>query len=127
MERWLLLFTAVLLVVVPASSWSIPGLPGLPDSLPQIDGLVEAWQEQLLQGLWDQHKENLGYCVGTKLSDAKQLFKESFPSPLPAGPADDPICSNSTLLLAHLCSPQELKFYMKVSVGPAQQHWRLLC
>jgi hypothetical protein len=120
MERGLLI--AVLLV--PASSWSIPGLVGLPGSLPRLDGLVEGWQEQLLQGLWDQHKDNMGYCVGNKLSDAKQLLKESFPSPLPTGPEDDSICSNSTLLMAHLCSPQELKFYMKVSCCPV---WQLLC
>lgn len=113
MKRGLLL---VALLVGPASSWSIPGLP---DSLPHANSVVDGWQEQLLQAFWAQNKDSLSFCLGNKLSDAKQLFKESFPSPLPTGPADDPVCSNRTLLMAHLCSPQELRFYYHVSTSAA--------
>mgnify|MGYP001807092905 CR=1 FL=1 len=105
----LLGLTLLLAAAVPTASWTIPSLPGF---LPHVD--TAAWQEQLLQSLWDQNKDSMSYCVGESLSDAKQLFRDSFPSPLPVGPDDDPICSNSSMILAHLCTPQELKFYVKV-------------
>lgn len=97
-----------------AYCWSLPSMPSIPGSLPGID--TSQWQDQVLQGLWDSHKDSMGYCVGDSLADAKQLFRESFPSPLPleTGPDADPVCSNSSLVLAHLCTHEELDFYMKV-------------
>jgi hypothetical protein len=106
-----LLVLLLLAVPAPAVSWSIPGLPS---SIPNVDDVADKWQELLLQSLWEQHRDSMSYCVGSSLADAKELFKESFPSPLPTGTLDDQLCSNSSLIMSHLCSPLEVKFYMKV-------------
>jgi len=101
-----------LLLVVPAACWIIPSLPQS-QPVSGAEHLLPAWQDQLLQALWHQHKDKLSFCIGADLEDGKKLLRESFP-PLPSGPADDAVCSNSSLVMAHLCSPQELNFYMKV-------------
>jgi hypothetical protein len=103
----------LLILAVPALvvSWSIPGFPS---NIPNVDDVASQWQEVLLQSMWEQHRDSMSYCVGSSLADAKELFRQSFPSPLPTGPSDDLLCSNSSLIMSHLCSPLEVKFYMKV-------------
>jgi hypothetical protein len=76
-------------------------------------GLLSDWQEHL-QLLWSKHKDRISFCVGNNLDDALRLLQKSFPAPLPTGPADDAICSNNTLLYAHMCGPQEIGIYLKV-------------
>lgn len=118
--RWLLLSLLVLSSISATAAWpwpSIPGLPDAPDALPALP----SYQDLLLQGLWQQNKDRLSFCIGSQLSDARALLSESFPSPLPVGPADDPVCANSTLITAHLCSPQALNFYMKVCLLTSAQ------
>jgi hypothetical protein len=94
-------------------------LPVSPDEVFRKVKSVSPWQEQLLQALWDQDKDSMGYCLGTDLQDAKRLLRESFPDPLPTGPADDPLCSNTSLVMAHLCTPKEVQFWFKVRCSTA--------
>lgn len=123
---WALLSSVVLLLHPSAAwSWSLPAI--VPEPLPRLDVLSQ-WQDQLLENLWHQHKDSLSFCTGAELSDAKLLLKESFPSPLPVGPEDDALCSNSSLVMSHLCSPEaELQFYMKVCMSPSMWQTSVLC
>ena len=58
--------------------------------------------------LQNNTKDKVGFCLGASQRSVLQLIGESFQWPLPTGPADDALCSNSTKIDAHLCGPLEL-------------------
>lgn len=63
------------------------------------------------------HPEHLAYvcCIClVQLSDAASLFKKSFPLPMVTDPADT-LCANNATIYAHICGPQEVAVYLKVS------------
>ncbi|KAK9815422.1 hypothetical protein WJX72_003407 [[Myrmecia] bisecta] len=45
------------------------------------------------------------------------ILQESFPMPLPSGPAEDPVCGNVTEIDAHICGPTEVMEYYKYLLG----------
>lgn len=121
-----LLLAAAVLLLLSHTHAIAAGLPTLPDA----DELLQSWQDLLLQGLWEQHRDSMSFCLGGSLPDAKQLLHESFPSPLPTGPADDPVCSDSVQIKSNLCGPQELQYwfnYLLLSDNPEKLPDNNLC
>jgi hypothetical protein len=113
------------LLVTLVRAWNVPGLDnfnlptsadGLPDGLPSIPGLPSLDWQAGVKILWDSHKDRFSYCVGDKLEDTWQLLQQSFPMPLLTDPADaSGVCSNATVIYTHMCGPQEVAIYLKVS------------
>lgn len=110
-------FIAVIAVLTSyASAWNLPGvdLPSFPTA-PGLPPLSLDWQQES-EKLWQSHKDKISYCVGNTLSDAIALLQQSFPLPLLTDQSDSTgICSNTTAIYAHLCGPQEVAIYLKVT------------
>ena len=104
-------------------------------------GAEREWSLQLA-GLWAQLSTHISFCLGSRqsgvlkarcpatrpcgcsglcgacsplhISAAVQVARESFPWPLPSGPAEDAVCSNSTRIGQALCGPDSISTYYKV-------------
>lgn len=88
----------------------LSSLPSLPDDAKAQAN--EKWR-QTLELIWAAYRNKVSFCLGNDLEGVLALIQNSFPSPLPLAHDDSPICSNRTMLDAHICSPEEILLYYK--------------
>ena len=92
--------------------WPQPDLPDAADKKTVLDARLE----EVANAMFNDHKQSVAFCLGNGLPEVLSLLQVSFPSPLPTGPDEDPICSNATRIEAHLCGPEELALWYRVSL-----------
>ncbi|KAL4449383.1 hypothetical protein ABPG77_007027 [Micractinium sp. CCAP 211/92] len=113
----------VLLLLAVATAAAVPAagagfrVPHWQPQWPQPDDPQEKIDSQwarTLEALWTTTHEHLGFCIGSSQRRAQRLVALSFPWPLPASnDTADAVCSNSTRMDLHLCSPPEIELYYK--------------
>lgn len=82
---------------------------------PDASGHPLSEWERTLELLWNKSEGAAGFCVGSSRWRAERLISLSFPWPLPVAlDSTDAVCSNSSLIDDHLCSPLEIEQYYKV-------------
>ena len=114
-------------------------LPHTADGWLLAQGAEREWSLQLA-ALWAQLSGHISFCLGSRQSGVlevrqrsaapntrttpvlsartrAQVARESFPWPLPSGPAEDAVCSNSTCIGQALCGPDSIRTYYKVQRG----------
>lgn len=100
------LFVLLLLLYAATAAPELP-TPGT--------GLARDTWDKVLNAAWLAAKPHVAFCLGENEPGVLKTMLASFPDPLPTEPAEDPVCSNDTELVKHLCGPKSLMEYYKVS------------
>lgn len=94
---------------------SLPFVPGkIIDDQYKTD--VDKQWDAVVQTIWSVAKPRISFCLGASEEAVLDIMQASFPMPLPVGPPEDPVCSNSTETALHMCGPAELLQYYKVGL-----------
>jgi hypothetical protein len=107
-----LLANAGLYLSQPTSLQALPKLPHHNHEIPPgaAKYLPEKWRPDV-EKLWDTYGKSAAFCLGDSANGVAKLLQQSFPYPLPTGPAHDLLCSNSATIAEHLCEPEEVLMY----------------
>lgn len=111
--RDLALTVALLPCLVMAGTTPAPWIP-LGPSHPRSDIPDTPWS-RTVDALWNATRAQVAFCIGDDRGHARDLLAQSFPWPLPTGPAHDPVCSDSLELEPFLCRPGDIEQYVTVS------------
>ena len=80
---------------------------------PSASNLSEKWKGDIAN-LWNTYGPSVAFCLGDSASGVAEILSQSFPYPLPSGPASDLLCSDSAAIALHLCEPEEVLMYYQV-------------